>query len=244
MKREWFEDWFDSPYYHLLYQQRNQVEAEGFMNHLLNYLHPSTSSSILDLACGKGRHSIYLNNQGFEVTGMDLSESSIRYARQFENDKLSFYKHDMRRPFHINYFDYVFNFFTSFGYFKTEREHVTSLRNISNSLTLRGIFMIDFFNSHWIRKIIRPFDEKTIEGIHFRLQKKIEDNIIVKKIEFEAEGKSFFFEEKVHLFTLLDFKRLFQLSGLEIMDCFGDYHLQSYEEDSSQRLIIFAKKVQ
>ncbi len=48
---------------------------------------------MLDLACGKGRHSITLNKLGFDVLGIDLSEESITYAKQFENEYLKFEKH-------------------------------------------------------------------------------------------------------------------------------------------------------
>ena len=123
MEREWFEQWFDTKYYHILYKDRDHEEARRFIDTLIKYLSPVPNSRILDLACGKGRYSVFLADKGFEVTGIDLSVQSIEYARQFENDHLSFYTHDMRLPFRINYFDYVFNFFTSFGYFEEDKSH-------------------------------------------------------------------------------------------------------------------------
>ena len=95
-KKYWFESWFDSPYYHLLYQNRDSGEAKHFIDNLTNYLHLPKQSKLLDLACGKGRHSIYFSQKKFITTGIDLSEQSIHYALQFENDSLSFFIHDMR----------------------------------------------------------------------------------------------------------------------------------------------------
>ena len=123
MQMTWFKDWFNSPYYHQLYFKRDDKEAEAFIDKLINYLKPPAGSTMLDVACGKGRHSLQLANKDFDVTGIDLSDDSINEALQYQNDKLHFYKHDMRLPFWINYYDYAFNFFTSFGYFKTKREH-------------------------------------------------------------------------------------------------------------------------
>ena len=60
---EWFKDWFDSPYYHILYKDRNFDEAEQFINNLLTFLKPETNSRFLDLGCGKGRHSVFLNKK-------------------------------------------------------------------------------------------------------------------------------------------------------------------------------------
>ena len=112
---EWFESWFDSPYYHVLYKNRDFSEAELFIDKLIQLIEPTKASRVLDLACGKGRHSIYLNKKGFDVTGIDLSEKSIACAKTAENETLHFYMHDMRKLFRTNYFDVVLNLFTSFG---------------------------------------------------------------------------------------------------------------------------------
>ena len=62
---EWFETWFDSEYYHKLYKNRDDKEVEQFINNLINNLQLNLEANILDLACGKGRHSIFLNGKGF-----------------------------------------------------------------------------------------------------------------------------------------------------------------------------------
>ena len=83
-----------------------------------DHLQPGPVTAMLDVACGKGRHSRFLAEKGYDVTGIDLSEYSIGEALKYEAENLHFYRHDMRLPFWINYFDYAFNFFTSFGYFQ------------------------------------------------------------------------------------------------------------------------------
>lgn len=77
----WFEDWFNTPYYHLLYKNRDFTEAESFISLLVKDLNLPQNSKIIDLACGKGRHSLYLNRLGYNVLGLDLSEESIAYCR-------------------------------------------------------------------------------------------------------------------------------------------------------------------
>jgi SAM-dependent methyltransferase len=121
---EWFGTWFDSEYYHLLYKDRDYTEAEAFVAKLAAYLEPPKDALIHDLACGKGRHSIYLNKLGYHVEGSDYSANSIKHAKQHENDTLKFYVHDMRLPMPRKY-DYILNLFTSFGYFNTEAEHLS-----------------------------------------------------------------------------------------------------------------------
>ena len=77
----WFKDWFNSPYYYKLYFQRDAAEAALFIDKLIDHLKPATGASMLDVACGKGRHSIQLASKGFEVTGIDLAEDSIMEAK-------------------------------------------------------------------------------------------------------------------------------------------------------------------
>ncbi len=69
--KSWYKDWFNSDYYHLLYQHRDEDEATRFITKLIEYLKPAAGSTMLDVACGKGRHSKALAEMGYDVTGMD-----------------------------------------------------------------------------------------------------------------------------------------------------------------------------
>ena len=97
-ENDWFVSWFDSPYYHVLYKNRDDSEAQQFMTRLTDYINLESGDTILDVACGKGRHATFLASLGFQVTGMDLSNNSIEFASQFENENLQFLTHDMRKP--------------------------------------------------------------------------------------------------------------------------------------------------
>lgn len=242
MKKEWFEEWFDSPYYHLLYKERDEAEAKRALNHLLMALGLPHGALVLDLACGKGRHARYLAEKGFQVTGLDISEKSIAFARQFESPMLEFYQHDMRKPFRANYYDGVLNMFTSFGYFKTDREHQLALRSMTNNLKVGGLFLLDFFNSHWVQQTMIASEVKEMEGIMFYISKKIESGQVFKTIDFEAEGRKFTFTEAVRLFTLEDFQALFTSCQLKIRRIFGGYDLSTFDPESSRRLILVAEK--
>ncbi len=73
----WYKNWFNSPFYHKLYFERDEKEAEAFIKRLISYLQPVPGSRMLDVACGKGRHSKTLASLGFAVTGIDISVDSI-----------------------------------------------------------------------------------------------------------------------------------------------------------------------
>lgn len=242
MQRKWFQYWFNSPFYHVLYSQRNDAEAEFLIDNLSAYLKPAADSRILDIACGRGRHAVYLNKKGYDVTGIDLSEQNIRYAQQFEKKNLHFFVHDMRRLAFINYFDIALNMFTSFGYFETEKEHVDALRSFRKGLKPDGTLVLDYFNTQKIVRNLTNQEIKVVEGIEFHLHKFVADGKIIKHINFEHRGKAYAFEERVQAFTLADFERMFEKSGLTIRSTFGSYNLDTYEEEKSDRLILICTK--
>lgn len=238
----WFEDWFNSSYYHILYKHRNCDEAELFIDNLMNFLQPKKETQFLDLACGKGRHAIYLNKKGFSVTGIDLAAESIAEASKFENQNLSFFVHDMRKVFRINYFDYVLNLFTSFGYFENEKDDFATINAICKTLKPNGIFVFDFFNVQKVIANLVDTETKTIDNIEFRITRYIENNFIIKNILVTDDGKQFSFQERVKALTINDFEKYFAASKLKIVHLFGNYQLGKYDEYDSDRLILIAKK--
>jgi len=242
MQRKWFQYWFNSPFYHVLYSQRDDAEAEFLIDNLSAYLRPEAGSRILDIACGRGRHAVYLHKKGYDVTGIDLSEQNIRYAQQFEQKNLHFFVHDMRRLAFINYFDIALNLFTSFGYFESEKDHVNALKAFRKGLKTEGTLVIDYFNTQKIVSNLTHQEIKTLEGIEFHLHKFVSGGKIIKHINFEHRGKPYAFEERVQAFTLGDFERMFEKSGLKIAATFGSYALEAYNETHSDRLILICKK--
>ena len=241
----WFKEWFNSQYYHNLYFKRDENEAADFIDNLVKYLSPAPGSKMLDVACGKGRHSIQLAAKGYDVTGIDLSDDSIEYAMQFENENLHFYTHDMRLPFRINYYDYAFNFFTSFGYFKTQRENDNAIRTIAQSLHPHGIFVMDYLNVHYAEDNLVHKAEKEIEGINYFITRWFDENHFYKKIVVEDDilEEPLEYTEKVAKFTVGDFTEMFSFQGMQIREVFGDYNFGAYDLRKSPRLLMIVEKI-
>ena len=242
--KSWYKEWFNSPFYHKLYFERGDKEAEAFIEKLIQYLKPVPGSRILDVACGKGRHSKKLASMGFAVTGIDISSDNIAFARQFEHDKLDFFEHDMRLPFWGNYFDYIFNFFTSFGYFKTRREHDDSIRTIAAGLKPGGCFVIDYLNTHYAEEHLVHNEIKQIADTLYEIHRWDDDNHFFKKITVNDPSllSSLKYTEKVAKFSLGDFTDMLSYQGLQIQEVFGDYHFNHYDVRNTTRLIIIATK--
>lgn len=243
--KEWFDEWFDTPFYHQLYFQRDEQEAAAFINRLLQYLQPAPGSKMLDVACGKGRHSLQLSQQGFDVTGIDISAQSIAAANQQANDQLQFFVHDMRQPFWINYFDYAFNFFTSFGYFNTRREHDAALRSIAQSIKMNGLLVIDYLNVHYAEDHFQYQTNTSLNGFDFHITKWMDENHFYKKIEVEHDDftEPHVYTEKVAKFSLGDFTDMLAFQGMQITEVFGDYNLGQYDVRDTPRMIMLAKKI-
>ncbi len=242
-KQDWFESWFGSPYYKILYQNRDELEAQAFVDKLIQYLQPLKHSRMLDIACGEGRYAIQLAEGDYDVTGIDLSHLSIEKAKAYETEDLHFYVHDMRFPFYINYFDYAFNIFTSFGYFANDRDHVMAAKSFAAALKKDGILVIDYLNrDHVLSNLVA---EETIDrgSYHFNIVRKLEREHIVKDISFvDADNKPRHYVESVAAFTLSDFIRIFKTAGLSLVGTFGDYALNSYHPVESPRMIMILKK--
>ncbi|WP_333599665.1 class I SAM-dependent methyltransferase [Flavobacterium sp.] len=236
----WYASWFDTPYYHILYKDRNYREAQIFMDNLTHYLNLPEKAKVLDLACGKGRHSIYLNQLGYDVIGADLSENSIAEANKNANDTLHFVVHDKREPFEQK-FDAIFNLFTSFGYFENEEDDSKTLLAIKESLSEYGFAVIDFMNAHQVIDNLIPEETKEVEGITFHIKRFILDGFVIKEIDFEDGGCAYHFTEKVRAYTLEDFQRMMTEAGIYLLDTFGDYKLKKFHKLTSERLIMIFK---
>lgn len=236
----WFTSWFDTPFYHILYKNRDDSEAHAFMETLTQYLNIPEHGTILDLACGKGRHARYLNKIGYDVTGVDLSENSINFAKQFENHSLHFEVHDMCCPYKKQ-FDAVFNLFTSFGYFDDDEDNLKTIKAIKANLNASGFGVIDFMNSEYVIDNLVAEETKTIDDITFHLRRFVENGYIFKTISFTANNKVYNFQERVKAFTLKDFQTLFEAADVHLLDVFGDYKLRKFNPKTSERLVMIFK---
>jgi len=242
-RSEWFASWFDSVHYHKLYAYRDDPEAARFLDKLVARLRPGRRARVLDLGCGAGRHSKCLASKGLRVTGMDLAAGSIREAKKSEQPGLRFLQHDMRVPFGREAFDYVFNFFTSFGYFEEPREHVAVVRNMATSLRPGGRLVLDYLNVRHAEARLTFEEVKEIDGVIYRLARWTDARHFFKRIVVEdGDSEPLEYVERVAKFTLQDFERLFAPHDLSLEEVHGDYCLSPYSSLTSPRMILVARK--
>ncbi len=236
-QNSWDQQWFDTKYYHKLYDHRNDEEAKNFMNNLIDFLKIPEKSKILDIPCGRGRHAIYLNSLGYHITGTDLSINNINYAKKFENSTLHFYTQDMRNLLSEKY-DAIFNLFTSFGYFDDENDNIKVLQNFKTGLSKNGIIVLDFLNINKVKQNLVSNEIISKNDIDFYIKRKVENNYLKKEIKFNIDEKLYQYEEKVQCLTLSKFKSMSSKANLKIKHIFGGYNLEPFNEKESNRLIL------
>ena len=235
-----YNNWFDSPYYHILYKNRDYKEAKKFIITILKHLKLKKNSYILDAACGKGRHSIEMEKQGYKVLGIDLSKNSIEEAKKNEKNNLKFKIHHISITLNKQ-FDAIFNLFTSFGY-ENKKKDIEILKTLEKNLKNDGIGLIDFFNIEQVKKELVENEIVIINNIKFKISRKITKNYVEKNISFNDKSKKYNFTEKVNTLTINDFSEYFKKTNLNITEIYGDYQLNKFDLKNSPRLIIIFKK--
>jgi SAM-dependent methyltransferase len=240
---EWFASWFDSAHYHRLYTHRDHAEAARFVDALVDRLRPANGAKALDLGCGGGRHARQLASHGMNVTGLDLSEASIRTARAFEHRGLRFARHDMRRPFGNEAFDCVFNLFTSFGYFDDPAEHLAVVGNMARSLKAGGRLVLDYLNVEYAEAHEIPHETVVRDDSTYDISRWNDAGHFFKRIVVN-DGHSagpLQHVERVAKFSRHDFELMFALYGMAVEDVYGDYQLSPFDHGTSPRLILIAR---
>ena len=234
-------DWFDSDYYHTLYKHRDYSEARNFIDNIVEYLDLKKGSKILDLACGIGRHSIYLDKIGFKVVGTDKSPNNIKKAKASQNQSLNFLQMEMIDNTNHKY-DGIFNLFTSFGYVNHDY-NLKTVKNIERQLKDNGTVVVDFMNTLFVKNNLVIEETKVINDLSFKIKRRSDGKFIYKEIKFNNE-KDYFFHEKVMDLSLNDFESYLNRYNLRIIMTFGDYNLNDFDIKNSERLIMVIKKSQ
>lgn len=237
-KEDWFQDWFNTPYYHWLYHHRDDREARAFVDALIAEIDPPPHWHFLDLACGSGRHAHYLHSKGYTVSGMDLSPRNIDLAREKKEGQLDFWVGDMRKPFGEERYHCILNLFTSFGYFEREKDSLLACANIKKALKPNGLLILDFLNVEVLKAGLTLQENKTVKGISFKIERRLEAGKVIKHIDFKDGQRAYHFEERVQLLELADFERFFAQNDLRVLNTFGNYALEPFDPRVSKRLIL------
>jgi cyclopropane fatty-acyl-phospholipid synthase-like methyltransferase len=244
MAEAWYKEWFDTELYEQLYANRDEKEAKRLSTLLEDLIPHAEYPNILDLGCGRGRHSIALADKGYQVTGIDLSPRAIEVAREKAEaqqlDQLHFEVRDMRDPLDQQ-FDAIVNLFTTFGYFESDEENAAVFDSMAQMLKPQGRFIMDYLNAPVVKKNLKSHEHGTMNDVEYHIRRYIEDGAVYKHIEFTdptSDQEKYTYTERVKLYSLEWFREQLQQRDLKLTATYGDYDGSSYTKADSPRLLM------
>lgn len=245
MENDWFKDWFSSEEYNLVYSHRDVNDAKKIIDLIISTLNLKTNHFLLDAPCGSGRHMQYLASLGFNVVGFDLSMPFLLQAKKNLsniNSEPLLFRSDIRSLRLKRKFDCILNLFTSFGYFLDDDENFAFPKNAYDLLNINGYFVLDYINKNYLTQNLKAFSSKEISGLKVEEVREISQDRVIKTIKISQGSKSKLFYESVKLYSkdfILERMRSF---GYSLILLFGDYEGNSFNEETSERLIMIFQK--
>jgi SAM-dependent methyltransferase len=244
---DWFSDEeFWQMFFPVLFPDERFEIAEEQVDKIMGIL-DFKGSSILDLACGPGRHSITLAMRGFRVTGVDLSPFLLAKAKEraeVAGVEIEWIHDDMRRFSRSEAFDLCLSMFTSFGYFENKEDDITVLRNIHDSLVSGGTCLIDVVGKEWLAKHFLPTSSRELNDGTLMIERreiyedwsKIRNQWILLK---DGKAKEYRFHHTIY--SAQELKDRLMEVGFESVRIYGDLDGSEYGPDA-RRLIAIAQK--
>jgi 2-polyprenyl-3-methyl-5-hydroxy-6-metoxy-1,4-benzoquinol methylase len=167
--KQWYEELFEN--YGMKYEQENFAQGTiGECDFLEKEIEYNNKTKILDIGCGTGRHSIELSKRGYEVVGIDLSESLLKRAKEKateQNLQIVFQRHDARNLPFWHQFDLVIMLCEgAFSLMETDEMNFKILQNAANALKPKGKLIFTTLNGlfplfHSVKEFL---DSETKEG--------------------------------------------------------------------------------
>ena len=238
--KDWYEEWFGEEYL-ALYPHRDDEEARDVAALIASRIDIASGASALDLACGTGRHQRALAERWWTV-GLDLSGLLLRVARS-EEPASALVRADMRQlPFASGSFSLVTNLFTSFGYFRDDRQHARVVAEVARVTHRGGWFVLDFLNAPHVRRTLIPFDRRADGSRIIEQARAISDDgrFVRKTITVSDETREFV--ERVRLFDPEELQVMVDTAGFDVVEILGSYDGRPLDADSPRAIVFGARR--
>lgn len=245
--RLWWEELFNDDYLRTTDKVgEDQLRLE--VSFIEESLGVERGGTLLDLACGTGRHAIELARRGYEVVGFDLSLAMLARAGEEAQDlgaKLNFVQGDMREMTFEEQFDGVYCWSTSFGYFEEEK-NAQVVGRIRRALKAGGTFLLDVANRDFLVRQSPSLawfegdgcvcmDEMNLDFITSRLK--------VKRTIMLEDGRSREIEYSMRVYSLHELGKILHDNGFTVREVSGRLASPGvFFGNESPRAIILAEK--
>jgi SAM-dependent methyltransferase len=132
-----------SEYYDLLYRDKDYAGEADYVISLLRKFAPG-ARTIMDLGCGTGKHAALFQKAGYDVAGVDLSETMLEQART-QYPAIAFQAGDARNVRLNRTFDAVTSLFHVASYQTSNHDLLNYLKTARTHLAAGGTFIFDFW---------------------------------------------------------------------------------------------------
>lgn len=166
--KQWYEELFEN--YALKYENESFTQGTiGECNFIEQEINYNKQAKILDLGCGIGRHSRELAKRGYQITGIDLSESQLNRAKELaDKEKLNidFQIQDARTLTFLNEFDLVIMLCEgAFPLMETDEMNFQILQNATKAIKENGKLIFTTLNGlfplfHSVKDFLASNSEK------------------------------------------------------------------------------------
>ncbi len=245
--RPWWEDLFNEDFLRTV-GKVTDAEIVTDANFIEDSLGVARGATVLDLACGTGRHAIELSRRGYQVVGFDLSLSMLAHASdeaQERNQKLNFVQGDMREMVFEEAFDGVYCWQTSFGFFEEERNAQVVAR-VHAALKKGGQFLLDVVNRDYIVRqapSLAWFEGQGCVCMDEMQMDFITSRIRVKRTMMIDDGRSKEIEYSIRAYSLHELGKLLHDSGFRVAEVTGKIQTPGvFFGCESPRIVILAEK--
>lgn len=241
---KWWIDFFKGDFTEVVLNQQ-AAETVSFMKEVGQVL---PGMKAFDQCCGKGYLTHELDKAGLTVTGIDISEPYIEYARtQLSSERTKFVLGDAETCLRPAEFDICINWNTSFGYHQTDEENERMLIPFSENLKKNGQFFFStmnplFISRHFQRFIVKqvPSGDSTIITIR---ESRIEQGMMKSDwLIVYPDGHRETAYGQTKLYSVEQFRAMFLRYGLRVEKVYGDIALSPYDEDHPS-MILYGHKL-
>jgi SAM-dependent methyltransferase len=248
MAKAWYHAFFDEDYLKYWGFALTSERTWREVDFVLQTLDLPPGKRILDLCCGQGRHAMEFARRGYQVVGLDLSETLLRYAQRQakeQNLPMEFVHSDMRRiPFEEE-FDAIVNLFTAFGYLEEDEEDEKVIKVVAKALKPVGKFLIDLPNHARLMRDFSPnYFTESPDGSLMLVESSFDvlsGRTKTRWVFIDEDGKRNERTSIQRIYTFTELHRMFKSAGLRVKQAFGDFDESEYKMDS-KRMIVLAEK--
>jgi SAM-dependent methyltransferase len=246
-KQSWYEqDGFWETFAPALFSSDRMLSAGQEAEKIVSLLKLQPGTSICDLCCGLGRHSLELGRLGYRVTGVDRTGLYIEQAKKKADEQglnIRFVQEDMRTFCEPNAFDAVINVFTSFGYFEDAADDKQVLENVYTSLKDSGKFLIDIMGKEVLARIFQEKRWREEDGVIILEEAKLTEDwsSVDSRWIIIRNGRRDECRFTLRLYSAAQLSELLKSCGFGRVEVYGDLSGSAYDQ-TAKRLVEVAHK--